>query len=154
MNATSAVGPRVALSCDHAGVDLRDELSTFLTALGYEVVDLGPQSTVSVDYPAYGRALASSVASQQADWGVLLCGTGIGMSIAANRVAGARAALVHDPFTAQMAREHNDANILVLGARVLSVDQMKALIDLFRTTSFTPGDDGRHLRRVQAIDAG
>jgi ribose 5-phosphate isomerase B len=143
---------KVAIASDHAGVAVKAELVGFLQSIGFTAVDLGPSSTESVDYPGFAHALAQYVVAGQADWGILICGTGIGMSIAANKVAGARAALCMEPFSASMARNHNDANILVVGARVTGPELLRAIIRSFADSAFTPGDDGRHLRRVRAIE--
>lgn len=143
---------RVMIASDHAGVDVRADLKRHLESRGLDVVDLGPESYDSVDYPDFAHDLARRVVDGEADWGVLVCGSGIGMSIAANKVPGARAALVHEAYTARMAREHNDANIVVLGSRVLGPEIMKACLDAFASAAFTPGDDGRHARRVQKIE--
>lgn len=140
------------IASDHAGVDVRADLKRYLESLGLDVLDLGPESYDSVDYPDFAHDLARRVVGGEADWGVLVCGSGIGMSIAANKVPGARAALVHEAYTARMAREHNDANIVVLGSRVLGPEIMKACLDAFASAEFTPGDDGRHARRVQKIE--
>jgi ribose 5-phosphate isomerase B len=143
---------QVAIASDHAGVAVKRELIEFLASIGFTPVDLGPASTESVDYPGFARSLAQYVVEGKAIWGILICGTGIGMSIAANKVAGARAALCMEPFSASMARQHNDANILVVGARVTGPELMRAIIRSFADSAFTPGDDGRHLRRVRAIE--
>lgn len=145
-------GKRVMIASDHAGVDSRADLVRHLESRGLDVTDLGPESYDSVDYPDFAHELARRVVAGDADWGVLVCGSGIGMSIAANKVAGARAALVHEAYTASMARQHNDANIVVLGARVLGPEIMKACLDAFAAADFTPGDDGRHARRVAKIE--
>ena len=142
----------VFIASDHAGVDTKALVRRHLEARGFVVEDLGPDSTASIDYPGQAHRLAQQVVATAGSWGVLICGTGIGMSIAANKVAGARAALVHEPFTARMAREHNDANIIVLGARVTGSELLLASLDTFAATPFTPGDDGRHARRVAAIE--
>lgn len=142
----------VLIAADHAGVDVKRDLGAFLASLGYDVRDLGPHDTTSVDYPDYAHRLAERVASGDGAWGVLICGSGIGMSIAANKVPGARAALVHEAYTARMAREHNDANIVVLGARVLGPELMRECLRVFARTAFTPGDDGRHRRRVDKLE--
>lgn len=143
---------RVLIASDHAGVDTKSELSAYITSLGFDVVDLGPQSTEAVDYPDFAHRLAQAVVAGEGAWGVLICGSGIGMSIAANKVVGARAALVHEAYTARMAREHNDANIVVLGARVIGPEIMKACLDVFARTPFEPGNDGRHARRVTKLE--
>ena len=147
-----ATTQRVLLASDHAGVDTKAWLADVVRSLGYEAVDLGPTERTSVDYPDFARTLANAVVNDGDCWGILICGSGIGMSIAANKVRGARAALVHNGYTARMAREHNDANILVLGARVIGPEIMKACVSAFAQTPFTPGDDGRHQRRVGKIE--
>jgi ribose 5-phosphate isomerase B len=144
--------PTVLIAADHAGVATKAELSRFVEELGFTVRDLGPHDTTPCDYPGFAHALARAVVAGEGAWGILICGSGIGMSIAANRIAGARAALAHDAYTARMARNHNDANILVLGARVLGPDLLRDCIREFARSPFTPGDDGRHARRVAAIE--
>ena len=146
-----AANSRVRIASDHAGVDVKQWLGAFIGSLGYEVIDLGPADTQSVDYPDYAHRLARDVVEDAGSWGVLICGSGIGMSIAANKVAGARAALVGDPYSARMAREHNDANIVVVGARVIGPEMIKECLRAFARTAFTPGDDGRHQRRVAKL---
>ena len=141
-------GDTVAVASDHAGVALKETLKQELADLGFKVLDLGTSSTDSVDYPDYGHALARSVAEGSAKAGVAICGTGIGISIAANRHPGVRAALVHDEATAKLAREHNDANILALGARVMSADAARSAMKAFFATPF---EGGRHARRVEKL---
>jgi ribose 5-phosphate isomerase B len=143
---------RVLVASDHAGVAIKAEIVRLVESLGFEAVDLGPTETTPVDYPDYARELATAVVAGQGAWGILICGSGIGMSIAANKVAGARAALVSEPYSARMAREHNDANILVIGARVIGPEMIRAVIEVFAATPFTPGDDGRHARRVAKLN--
>lgn len=145
---------RVYIASDHAGVATKAMLAEFVRELGHEVVDLGPADTASVDYPDFAHRLATQVVSEPGSWGVLICGSGIGMSIAANKVSGARAALVHEAYTARMARNHNDANVVVLGARVIGPEIMKECLRAFAAADFTPGDDGRHARRVGKIEPG
>ncbi len=141
---------RIALGSDHAGVDLKQVAMDHLRQLGHEVIDLGPgDPTVSVDYPDYGAAVGRSVASGDAALGVAICGSGIGISIAANKISGVRAALVHDVTTAHLAREHNHANVLCLGARVLGVTTALEAIDAF--LSAVPED--RHLNRLAKLAA-
>ena len=149
---THATQDTVLIAADHAGVDVKRDLGAFLASLGYDVRDLGPHDTTSVDYPDYAHRLAERVVRGEGVWGVLICGSGIGMSIAANKVPGARAALVHEAYTARMAREHNDANIVVLGARVLGPELMRECLRAFASAGFTPGDDGRHRRRVDKLE--
>lgn len=141
-------GDTVAIASDHAGVDLKETLKGDLGALGFKVLDLGTNGPASVDYPDYGKALAEAVTGGKAKAGVAVCGTGIGISIAANRVPGARAALVHDVTTAGLAREHNDANIIAMGARVLAPETARAMLKTFFATPF---GGGRHAGRVAKL---
>ena len=138
----------VAIAADHGGYELKTALLPELKALGFEVLDLGTNSTDSVDYPNFANAVADALGSGRAQRGVLICGTGIGMSVAANRHRHVRCALAHDVTTAQLARQHNDANVLALGARVLGVETAKACLRTFFTTAF---EGGRHARRVAQL---
>ena len=139
----------IAIAADHAGYDLKSKLVEELKATGHEVLDLGTRDgTTSVDYPDFGKAVAEAITSGKADAGVVVCGTGIGISIAVNRHAGARAALCHDVTSARLSREHNDANVLALGARMTGEQVAKDCLKTFLTTEFA-GD--RHLRRVQKL---
>jgi ribose 5-phosphate isomerase B len=135
----------VAVAADHGGYELKCLLVAELRALGYEPLDLGPADTSPVDYPDYADKLAEAVSQGRAKFGVLICGTGIGMSIAANRNRGIRAALCHDGLTARLARQHNDANVLALGGRLLGVELAKDCLRNFLATKF---EGGRHARRV------
>jgi ribose 5-phosphate isomerase B len=143
---------KVLIASDHAGVAVKADVVRYLASLGHQVVDLGPESTESVDYPEFAHRLGRAVVDGQGDWGVLVCGSGIGMSIAANKVPGVRAALANDPYCARMAREHNDANVLVFGARVIGPEMIREVVRAFAGADFTPGDDGRHRRRVDKIE--
>lgn len=136
---------RIAIASDHAAIALKSALVAYIEAAGHEVEDLGPYDESSVDYPDYGYKLSDSVASGKADFGVALCGSGIGISIAVNRNPGCRAALVSEPLSAKLAREHNDANVIAMGARLTGIDMAKACLDAFLSTPFA-GD--RHVRRV------
>lgn len=136
---------RIAIASDHAAIALKSALVAYIEASGHEVEDLGPYDESSVDYPDYGYKLSDSVASGKADFGVALCGSGIGISIAVNRNPGCRAALVSEPLSAKLAREHNDANVIAMGARLTGIDMAKACLDAFLSTPFA-GD--RHVRRV------
>ncbi|HSH70536.1 MAG TPA: ribose 5-phosphate isomerase B [Deferrisomatales bacterium] len=138
----------ILLASDHGGFRLKKEIAAFLAGRGEVVRDLGTDGEASVDYPAYGRALAEQVGSGAAPRGILVCGTGIGMSIVANKVPGVRAALVHDAFSARMAREHNDANVLVLGGRVTDPETARQLVQVWLDTPF---EGGRHTRRLDQI---
>jgi ribose 5-phosphate isomerase B len=142
-------GDVIAIASDHAGVEMKETLKAELTALGFKPLDLGTNSSDSVDYPDYGHALAKAITDKKAKAGVAVCGSGIGISIAANRHAGIRAALAHDENTAKLSREHNDANILALGARIVQPDTAKAMVKTFFTTEFA---GGRHAGRVTKLD--
>ena len=145
----STTKPRIALGADHAGFHAKEIIKKFLLEHGYVVDDLGTNSEASVDYPDFGKAVSERVAAGGAQLGILVCGTGIGMAMTANKVPGIRAAQAHDAFTARMAREHNDANVLTLGARV--VDDTKA-VEIVREFLGTQFEGGRHQRRVDKIN--
>ncbi|WP_456391970.1 ribose 5-phosphate isomerase B [Persephonella sp.] len=139
---------KVAVGSDHAGFEYKEIVKKHLEQKGYQVIDKGTYSTESVDYPVYGEAVARAVASGEADRGIVICGTGIGISIAANKVKGVRAALCTNEYMARMARKHNDANVLAFGARVLGIDVALGIVDEFFSTEF---EGGRHERRVNLI---
>ena len=139
---------RIAIASDHAAFALKGELAAWLTELGHEVVDLGPDSAVSVDYPDFGYKLAAHIAAGDAERGIALCGSGIGIAIAVNRNPKARCAHVSEPLSAKLARSHNDANVIALGARLVGIDMAKACVEAFLTTAF--GGD-RHIRRVDKL---
>ncbi len=139
---------RIALSADHAGFALKDELAAWLKEAGHEVIDLGTNSAESVDYPEYGARLARAVASGEAERGIAVCGSGIGISIAVNRNPKCRCARVDDPLSARLAREHNDANVLALGGRLIGSDMARACVTEFLGTDFS---GGRHQRRVDQL---
>ena len=140
---------RIPIASDHAGVALKGRLADRLRALGYEVDDLGTGTEGSCDYPDYAHPLAARVAGGDARRGVLLCGTGLGMSYVANRYPGVRAAVAWSPEVAELARQHNDANVLVLPARFVSDDDALRIMDAWLTTEF---EGGRHARRVEKIE--
>ena len=139
---------RIAIASDHAALELKTALCEWLIAAGHEVADLGPYDTTSVDYPDYGYLLAGVVAEGTAERGIALCGSGIGISIAVNRHPGARCALVSEPLSARLSRDHNDANVLAMGARLTGIEMAKACVEAFLETPF--GGD-RHVRRVQKL---
>jgi ribose 5-phosphate isomerase B len=139
---------RIALAADHAGYLLKDELAAWLREAGHEVSDLGTNGPESVDYPHFGAKLAEAVANGEADRGIVVCGSGIGISIAVNRNPACRCARVSDPLSAQLAREHNDANVLALGARLIGSDMAKACAAVFLDTDFA---GGRHQRRIDQL---
>jgi ribose 5-phosphate isomerase B len=139
---------RIAIASDHAALALKSALAGYLAEAGHEVEDLGPFDDNSVDYPDYGYRLSEAIASGTAERGVALCGSGIGISIAVNRNPACRCALVSEPLSAKLAREHNNANVIAMGARLTGVDMAKACLDAFLSTDF--GGD-RHVRRVDKL---
>ncbi len=139
---------RIAIASDHAAVELKAALVTWLGETGRDVTDLGPDGIESVDYPDYGYKLAEEIAAGRADFGIALCGSGIGISIAANRHPACRCARVDEPLSARLARQHNDANAIALGARLIGVEMAKACIEAFLAEPF---EGGRHQRRVEKL---
>ncbi len=142
---------KVAIGSDHAGFEMKESLKEYVKSLGHEVEDFGAQSCDPVDYPDIGYRVAKDVASGRFERGVLICGTGIGMSIVANKVPGVRAALAGDVESARLAREHNDANVLTLGARIIRLELARDIVRIFLETGFA---GGRHARRVEKIALG
>jgi ribose 5-phosphate isomerase B len=140
--------PRIALGSDHAGFPIKETIRQFLENAGYPVDDLGTWSEESVDYPDYGKAVGDKVAAHDDKFGIAVCGTGIGISIAANKVPGIRAAVAHDVNTARLAREHNDANVLALGGRIVNGTQAIEMVRTFLNTVFL---GGRHQQRIEKI---
>ena len=140
---------RIAIASDHGGFEQKQSLIPWLTGRGYSVKDLGPENTASVDYPDYAHMVSKLVAKGEADFGILVCGTGLGMAIAANKVAGVRAVPVQSVEFAQLSREHNDANVLCLSGRFVGDAENKNIVDAFITTDFE-GD--RHARRVAKLE--
>ncbi|HVL02975.1 MAG TPA: ribose 5-phosphate isomerase B [Acidimicrobiales bacterium] len=141
---------RIAIGSDHAGFSLKQELTAFLVDAGHQVDDLGATSDERVDYPDFGAAVGRAVASGGSELGVCVCGTGIGISIAANKVDGVRAAVVHDATSARLAREHNDANVVCLGARLVGPEVAQESLQAFLASSW---EGGRHAQRVDKITA-
>ena len=139
---------RIAVGSDHAGFPLKEELKGFLEMEGHHVIDVGTDSAEPVDYPDFGLKAAERVGRGEAERAILVCGTGIGMCIAANKVHGVRAALCHDNITAEMSRRHNDANVLGLGARVIAPTYAKEIVRLWLATPF---EGGRHVARIEQI---
>lgn len=139
---------RIAIASDHAAVELKAALADYMRGLGHEVIDLGPGGVDPVDYPDYGYKIAEAIAAGEAERGVAICGSGIGISIAVNRHPAARAALVSEPLSAALAREHNDANVLCMGARLIGITMAKACVDAFLTA---PYGGERHARRVEKL---
>lgn len=139
---------RIALGSDHAGFDLKTHLLGYLNAAGHETIDLGTDSTEPVDYPSYCAAVGGEVVRGDADWGIVIGGSGQGEQLAANKVRGVRAALCNDLYTARLARSHNDANVLSIGGRVVGLGLAEEIVDLFATTEF---EGGRHQRRIDQV---
>ena len=141
---------KIAIGCDHGGYLLKEELLPWLKENGFACEDFGCFSTESVDYPAYGEKVARAVASGECDCGIVICTTGIGISIAANKVKGIRCAHCGDPLSAEMTRRHNNANVLAIGAGIVGSNLAKRIVDVFLHTEF---EGGRHARRVQQLDS-
>lgn len=139
---------RIAIASDHAGFDMKVDLADWLRAEGHDVLDLGPENADRVDYPDFGYRLANAIAAGDAEYGVAICGSGIGISIAVNRNPACRCALVSEPLSASLAREHNDANVVALGARLIGPDMAKACVTAFLAHDFA---GGRHAGRVEKL---
>jgi len=144
-------GATIAVASDHAGFDLKEILKRDLQEAGLEVLDLGTHSTASVDYPDFGQAMAETIAAGKVEKGVIVCGTGIGISIAANRNPKVRAALVHDVTSARLTREHNDANVIAFGGRLIGTEVAREALKVFLKTPF---EGGRHVNRVAKLSKG
>lgn len=141
---------KIAIASDHGGVNLKKVIVEFLNDNNVDFTDFGPESTDSVDYPDYAKPLSEKVANGEFDKGILICGTGIGMSITANKTKGIRCALVHDTFSAKATRQHNDSNILAMGERVIGPGLAIDIVDTWLNTEF---EGGRHERRISKIEA-
>ena len=141
---------KIAMANDHSAVEMKNEIKAYVESKGYEVIDFGTNSSESCDYPAYGEKVGRAVASGEAKYGIAICGTGIGISITANKIKGIRAALCSDTFSAHATREHNDANILAMGARVVGEGLALDIVDTFLETEFS--NDERHIRRINMIE--
>ena len=140
---------KIAMACDHGALELKENLKAYLLELGYEVLDLGTNTEDSVDYPEYGRTCGEAVVSGKADKGIVCCGTGIGISIAANKVKGVRCALCTDVHMAEMTKKHNDANIIAMGGRTTDLETAKAITKTWLDTEF---EGGRHQRRIDMLN--
>lgn len=141
---------KLFIGCDHAALDLKQQIVEYLTANGHSVEDVGTHTPERVDYPIFAEKVAAGVLQNQGSLGILVCGTGIGMSLAANKIRGIRAAAVSEPYSARLTRMHNDANIICLGARVVGVEIAKMILDEFITAQY---EGGRHAKRVEMITA-
>ena len=140
---------KISMGCDHGGYALKEHIKTYLEEKGHEILDCGTYSTESCDYPDFGRAAAQAVADGKCERGIVICTTGIGISIAANKVSGVRCALCSESFSAEMTRRHNDANMLAMGAGLTGKNMAERIVDVFLTTEF---EGGRHQRRVDKIE--
>ena len=141
---------KIVIGCDHAATELKETVKAHLTAKGYDVTDVGTYSSDSCHYPVYAHAACEKILNGECELGILVCGTGIGMSIAANKHKGIRAACCSDTFSARLTREHNDANILCFGARVIGIETAKMIVDAYLEAEF---EGGRHAARVALIEA-
>ena len=139
----------IAMGSDHAGYNLKEEIKAYLQEKGHTVKDCGTDSTESCDYPVFGRAAAEVVREEEAEMAIVICGSGIGISIAANKVPGIRCALCSEPLSAELSRRHNNANALAMGARLIGSDMAKRIVDVFLSTEF---EGGRHQRRIDKIE--
>ncbi len=140
---------KIAIGSDHAGFYLKEDIKKYLEEKGIEVIDKGTDSDNRVDYPDFGHAVGHEVIDKNLDFGIAICGSGIGISIAANKVKGIRAALCSEPYSAKLARRHNDANVLAMGARLIGLDMAKEIVDAFLNEEF---EGGRHINRVSKIE--
>ena len=140
---------KISIGCDHAGFEVKEMIFNLLNEMGYEMIDFGTNSSESVDYPVYGIKVGESVASKQVDRGIVICGSGIGISIAANKVTGVRAALCSTVEHAVLSRKHNNANVLAIGARLTNNQQIKEIVINWLNTSF---EGGRHQERINLIE--
>lgn len=140
---------KISLAADHGGFELKNSIYTYLQSKNYDVIDLGTFSSESIDYPDFALKAVESILKKEADRAIIMCGSGIGISISANRFPGIRAALCWDPFTAKLSRLHNDANILAMGGRLIGVELAKEIVDVWLSTEF---EGGRHERRIAKID--
>ena len=142
---------KIAIGNDHVGVELKQHLIDYLSAKGYEMVNFGTDTPASTDYPIYAERVSRAVVSGECDRGILICGTGLGISISANKIHGVRCAVCSEPVSAELARQHNDANIIAMGARTIGPVMAEAIVDTFLTTDFL---GGRHQMRVDMIKIG
>lgn len=143
---------KIGVACDHGGFELKEELKQYLLTMGMEPLDLGTFNEESVDYPDYGIALAEKVSKGELEKGILICGTGIGMSIVANKFPKVRAALVNDLYSSRLSREHTDANILVIGGRIVGRELAKEIVRVWLNTPFVGGRHERRLRKIEALE--
>ena len=141
---------RIAIGNDHVALEMKQQISAYLEELGHEVIDFGTHTTERCDYPVYGELVANAVVSGQAERGILICGTGVGISLSANKVRGIRAVVCSEPYTAMLSRQHNNTNVLAFGARVIGIELAKMIVREWLAAEF---EGGRHQRRIDMIDA-
>lgn len=141
---------RIGIGNDHSAVEMKQEITAYLEELGHEVVNYGTDSTTSCDYPEYGEKVGRAVVNDEVEKGILICGTGFGISLAANKVKGVRAVVCSEPYTAKLSRMHNDANVLAFGARVVGIEMAKMIVDTWLSAEF---EGGRHQRRIDMVMA-
>lgn len=140
---------KIAMGSDHAGFKLKEEIKKYLQENNYEIIDCGTHSENRCDYPDYGHKVGKTVSSKEADYGIVICGSGIGISIACNKVKGIRAALCSEPLSAKLSRNHNNSNVLAMGARLIGLDMAKEIVNVFLNSEF---EGGRHIDRVNKIE--
>jgi len=140
---------KIAIGNDQVAVDMKNEIKAYLENQGYEMIDKGTNSSVRCDYPVYGKAVATAVVRHEADCGIVICGTGVGISLAANKVKGIRACVCSEPYSAKLSKEHNNTNVIAFGARVIGIETAKMIVDEWLNAKF---EGGRHQRRIDMID--
>ena len=140
---------KISITSDHAGVELKEELVEFIESMGHSVKDLGPFNTDSIDYPDYAQKMCKTVVDKESDLGIAICGTGVGMSMACNKVPGIRASLCSESYSAKLTRQHNNSNVLCLGARVIGVELAKDIVEEYLKAEF---EGGRHQRRIDKLE--
>ncbi|MCL2361711.1 MAG: ribose 5-phosphate isomerase B [Defluviitaleaceae bacterium] len=140
---------KIILASDHAGIPMKKELAEFVTALGHEVTDIGAQEGQAAEYPVYGRMAGEKLAAGEAEWAILVCGTGFGISLGANSVPGVRCVNCTEPYTALLSRQHNNSNAIALGARVIGIELAKMIVDVWLKAEF---EGGRHARRLEMLE--
>lgn len=145
---------KIAIGNDHVAVSMKNEISAYLQSKGHEVVNFGTDSEKACDYPVYGQRVAEAVSDKVVDGGILICGTGIGISLAANKVEGIRAAVCSEPYSAQLSKKHNNANIIAFGARVVGIEMAKMIVDNWLEAEFEDGKHGVRLEMIKKIEAG
>ncbi|OFU52795.1 ribose 5-phosphate isomerase B [Aerococcus sp. HMSC10H05] len=145
---------KIGIASDHVGVDLKNSIKAYVEDLGLEIVDFGPLSKDRTDYPKYGKAVADAIVNKKVDGGILICGTGVGISISANKVKGIRAVVCSEPYSAKLSREHNNTNIVAFGARVVGEDLAKMIVKEWLNAEYEGGRHGKRLEMIEDIESG